>query len=134
MKNVIRITVLAVAFLTLVCCIAQDNATEEDKMKTAALNDLKIIHMQIVTFYMLNFCIPTDQEGLQVLVVEPKRELRKWKQLLMQTPIDPWGRPYEYKTDPTHATGFRIFSKGPNANSDKDDIVYFDQTAFKLQK
>lgn len=134
MKHAIRITVLAVAYLTLVCCMAQDNATKEDKMKAAALDDLKLIHMQIVTFYMLNFCIPTDQEGLQALVVEPTRELRKWKQLLNQTPLDPWGRPYEYKTDSTLATGFKIFSKGSDEISDKDDIIYIDEKAFKLKK
>jgi general secretion pathway protein G len=35
--------------------------------------------------------------------------------------LDPWNRPYEYRTD---SEGFVLFSRGVNATDDSDDIYY----------
>jgi general secretion pathway protein G len=52
--------------------------------------------------------LPTDEEGLGVLVWDPNTERRPY---LSRTPIDPWGQPYLYAV-PGRSGEFEIYTLG----------------------
>jgi general secretion pathway protein G len=59
---------------------------------------------------------PTQQEGLQALVIDPGR-LAGWhgpylKSRASGIPIDPWGHPYQYRF-PSQTGDYDLFSNGP---------------------
>ncbi|MFT4101076.1 MAG: type II secretion system major pseudopilin GspG [Burkholderiaceae bacterium] len=65
---------------------------------TAAKQDMAQI-MQALKLYRLdNGRYPTTEQGLQALVTKPTLEPvpNNWKSYLDRTPVDPWGKPYQY--------------------------------------
>lgn len=87
--------------------------------------DIQAISMQLKTYEMLNFSYPTTAQGLEALVAKPNVEPvpRKWRKLMEDVPLDPWGTPYQYlfpgKRKPD---GFDIFSLGPDRQESADDL------------
>jgi general secretion pathway protein G len=82
---------------------------------------------QAVKMYVLNVgSVPTQQEGLQALLVCPSelKDPTKWTGPYLdkqQLPNDPWNQPYQY--EPLGADTFRIWSNGPDqASGTPDDI------------
>ncbi len=71
--------------------------TDEARV-TAAKTDIGTI-MQALKLYKLdNGFYPTQQQGLQALVVKPDSPPipGNWKPYLDKLPTDPWGRAYQY--------------------------------------
>ncbi len=71
--------------------------TDEARV-TAAKTDIGTI-MQALKLYKLdNGFYPTQQQGLQALVVKPDTPPvpGNWKPYLDKLPADPWGRAYQY--------------------------------------
>lgn len=71
--------------------------TDEARV-TAAKTDIATI-MQALKLYKLdNGMYPTQQQGLQALVVKPTTPPipPNWKPYLEKLPTDPWGHPYQY--------------------------------------
>ena len=71
--------------------------TDEARV-TAAKTDIGTI-MQALKLYKLdNGFYPTQQQGLQALVVKPDTPPvpGNWKPYLDKLPADPWGRSYQY--------------------------------------
>ncbi|MGE0072700.1 MAG: type II secretion system major pseudopilin GspG [Thiomonas sp.] len=71
--------------------------TDEARV-TAAKTDIATI-MQALKLYKLdNGMYPTQQQGLQALVVKPTTPPipANWKPYLEKLPTDPWGHPYQY--------------------------------------
>ncbi len=87
--------------------------------------DIQAISMQLKTYEMLNFSYPTTAQGLEALVAKPNVEPvpRKWRKLMEDVPLDPWGTPYQYvfpgKRNPG---GFDIYSLGPDRQESADDL------------
>jgi general secretion pathway protein G len=56
---------------------------------------------------------PTTEEGLKALT-EPPRNDSKWRGPYMRKgiPLDPWGRPYAYKSPGPKSSDFEILSLG----------------------
>jgi general secretion pathway protein G len=70
----------------------------DDARVTAAKTDVNNL-MQALKLYRLdNQRYPTSEQGLQALAVRPTTEPvpQNWKAYLKQSPVDPWGRPYQY--------------------------------------
>lgn len=87
--------------------------------------DITTVTTQLKTYEMLNLFYPTTQQGLQALVARPTAEPvpRRWQQLLREVPLDPWGRPYQYRYPGTkNPTSFDLYSQGPNPEDPSDDI------------
>ena len=55
-------------------------------------SDIEAISMQLRTYEMLNYRMPTTEQGLKALVNQPSTEPRprRWKQHMKSVPIDPW--------------------------------------------
>jgi general secretion pathway protein G len=55
--------------------------------------------------------LPTTQEGMNVLMVNPGIEKWDGPYLKKDMPIDPWGKPYQYASPGTHGE-YDLFSYG----------------------
>ena len=88
-------------------------------------SDIEAISMQLRTYEMLNYRMPTTEQGLKALVAEPSTEPRprRWKQLMKSVPIDPWGVEYVYRNPgKKNPRGFDIYSLGPDGKESDDDV------------
>ncbi len=67
---------------------------------------------------------PTTEEGLQALLVAPQGKADRWKGPYMtKQPVDPWGRPYQYRYPGVKNTGgYDVWSLGPDGVEGPDDI------------
>ena len=86
-------------------------------------SDIEAISMQLRTYEMLNYRMPTTEQGLKSLVSQPSTEPRprRWKQLMKTVPVDPWGTEYAYRNPGKGGTGFEIYSLGPDGKESDDD-------------
>ena len=86
-------------------------------------SDIEAISMQLRTYEMLNYRMPTTEQGLKALVNQPTTEPRprRWKQLMKTVPIDPWGNEYVYRIPGKGGAAFDIYSLGPDGKESDDD-------------
>ena len=86
-------------------------------------SDVEAISMQLRTYEMLNYRMPTTEQGLEALVKQPSTEPRprRWKQLMKEVPLDPWGNEYVYRNPGKGGSGFDIYSLGPDGKESDDD-------------
>ena len=86
-------------------------------------SDIEAISMQIRTYEMLNYRMPTTEQGLKALVNHPSTEPRprRWKQLMKTVPIDPWGNEYVYRNPGKGGAAFEIYSLGPDGKESDDE-------------
>jgi len=88
--------------------------------------DLQAIGTQLRVYEMQNLRPPSTEQGLRALVTRPSSEPvpRRWRQLLEEVPLDPWGEEYVYyypgKKNPQ---GFDLFSKGPDRQEGGGDDI-----------
>lgn len=88
-------------------------------------SDIKTIGTQIKAYEMSNFAPPTTEQGLAALVEPPTAapEPRRWKKLLEEIPMDPWGRPYQYRSPgEKNPGGYDLFSLGQDGVESADDL------------
>ena len=86
-------------------------------------SDIEAIKMQLRTYEMLNYRMPTTEQGLKALVSQPTTEPRprRWKQLMKEVPLDPWGNEYVYRNPGKGGGGFDLYSLGPDGKESDDD-------------
>jgi general secretion pathway protein G len=86
-------------------------------------SDIEAISMQLRTYEMLNYRMPSTEQGLKALVTQPTTEPRprRWKQLMKEVPLDPWGNEYVYRNPGKGGKGFDLFSLGPDGKESDDD-------------
>ncbi|MFO7725807.1 MAG: type II secretion system major pseudopilin GspG [Oceanipulchritudo sp.] len=67
---------------------------------------------------------PSTEAGLEALLVAPASAEGKWKgPYIEKLPEDPWGQPYQYKYPGSkNSDGYDLWSKGPNPESESDNI------------
>lgn len=66
---------------------------------------------------------PTTEEGLTALQKQPS-DASAWSgPYIERVPIDPWGRPYQYKSPGTkNSNGYDLFSYGHDGVESGDDV------------
>ncbi|HEY5706881.1 MAG TPA: type II secretion system major pseudopilin GspG [Terrimicrobiaceae bacterium] len=87
--------------------------------------DIQAIKTQLRVYEMQNFFLPTTSQGLEALVSKPSTEPmpRKWRQLMENVPLDPWGNAYQYENPGRKNHGkFDLYSLGPDGKSSEDDL------------
>jgi general secretion pathway protein G len=86
-------------------------------------SDIEAISMQLRTYEMMNYRMPTTEQGLKALVNQPTTEPRpsRWKQLMKTVPVDPWGNEYVYRCPGKSGAAFEIYSLGPDGKESDDD-------------
>lgn len=88
--------------------------------------DRQTIATQLRTYEVVNYTMPTTEQGLEALVKAPTSEPkpRRWKKLLEKVPLDPWGTPYVYRNPSklNNDKGYDLYSLGPDKKESDDDI------------
>lgn len=116
----ILVGIISVVLTVLSFC----DETEEGKVKSAK-GSLQAIGSSIEIYKQIGESYPSTKQGIRALVKKPNEapRPRRWVQSLRKVPLDPWGREFEYKRVKGH---FKLWSKGADLKSDKDDIIYVD--------
>lgn len=90
----------------------------------AASAQINTLHCAVTQYRTLNRGLPTNEQGLQVLV-EPPQEARIQRKLAESAAIlDPWSRPYRYrKNESPSGRNFEIWSAGEDGlDGTADDV------------
>jgi general secretion pathway protein G len=89
-----------------------------------AANDIQAISTQLMIYENLNGSLPSTAQGLIALVERPTTEPlpRKWKRLMKDLPVDPWGNVYVLEVPPRRSKDkCDLFSKGPDRQPNTED-------------
>jgi len=97
------------------------------KLERLQKNDDAKIQLQALSLPLAKFKFdtgdyPSNDAGLGALLTAPGDvSEERWRGPYLPTKLepDPWGNEYDYELT---SEGFRIWSNGPDANSNKDDI------------
>jgi general secretion pathway protein G len=87
-----------------------------------AKTQLQTLSLPLTKFQFDTGDYPSNDAGLGALRAAPAGVIEeKWRgpYLPKNLGADPWGNDYEYEKS---SEGYKIWSNGPDANSDKDDI------------
>jgi general secretion pathway protein G len=109
------IVVLAIIALLAAMIVPNVIGRPDEARVTAAKADLRTIASALKTYRLDNGAYPTTEQGLAALVerttVEPVPT--RWPEdgYLPDVPVDPWGRPYVYRS-PGRDRGFDLMSYG----------------------
>jgi len=109
------IVVLAIIALVAALIVPNVIGRPDEARVTVAKTDLRTISAALKMYRLDNGDYPTTAQGLAALSVKPTSEPlpRNWsgEGYLAQVPVDPWGRPYIYRS-PGTAGGFDLMSYG----------------------
>ena len=103
----------------------------EAKSATAR-TQIELLGVALDNYRLDNGMYPTTEQGLQALQEQPTREPLplNWRgpYLKKAVPLDPWGRPYIYKSPGEHnPSGYALFSFGrdgqPGGVDEDADII-----------
>jgi general secretion pathway protein G len=86
-----------------------------------AANDIQAISTQLMIYENLNGSLPSTAQGLIAPVERPTTEPlpRKWKRLMKDLPVDPWGNVYVLEVPPRRSKDkCDLFSKGPESSAE----------------
>ncbi|MEO6092049.1 MAG: type II secretion system major pseudopilin GspG [Novosphingobium sp.] len=93
---------------------------------TVARTDLRTISASLKMYRLDNGDYPTTEQGLKALATRPSSEPApaNWSPngYLEQVPIDPWGRPYTYRSPAENGEGFEILSLGKDGRAGGDGV------------
>jgi general secretion pathway protein G len=100
---------------------------------TRAQTDISAYNTALLTYSSNNRGRPpSTAQGLDALVNRPTGDPKpqSWVRLMESITPDPWGNPYIYKYPTTHktASGYDLYSAGPDRIPDtEDDVVNWQQ-------
>jgi len=94
--------------------------------KTAELFVNNTLKVPLRTYQMQVGDFPSTAEGLGALLAAPAGKADRWRGPYIEgkaIPLDPWGRPYQYRYPGTkNKTGYDLFSFGPGGVEDEKSI------------
>ena len=128
--TLIEVMVVIVILGVLAALVVPKVMSRPDEARVvAAKQDISAI-MQALKLYKLdNRRYPSAEQGLQALVTKPAAAPvpDNWKSYLDKLPLDPWGKPYVYRT-PGSKGDFELLSFGrdgaPGGSGENADIGY----------
>ena len=88
--------------------------------------DVKSLLTQLHLYSARNGGYPSNEQGIQALVARPNGEPqpRKWRQIMQQVPIDPWGNPYQIRNPGMRSKEpIDVFSMGPDGRPNTGDDI-----------
>ncbi len=125
--TLIELLVVMVIIGLLAALVGPRFIRQEEKAKVkAAKAQIELLSTSLDTFRLDVGRYPTTQEGLEALRTQPGG-LERWDgpYLKKDVPLDPWGKPYVYKSPGDHGP-FDILSYGadgaPGGDGDNHDI------------
>jgi len=126
--TLIELLVVMVIISLLAALVAPRFVRQEEKAKIkAAKAQIELLGTALDTFRLDAGRYPTTEEGLQALWRKPSG-LDRWDgpYLKKEVPVDPWGRPYVYRSPAEHGP-YELLSYGadgaPGGDGDNRDIT-----------
>lgn len=126
--TLIELLVVMVIISLLAALVAPRFVRQEEKAKIkAAKAQIELLGTALDTFRLDAGRYPTTEEGLQALWRKPSG-LDRWDgpYLKKEVPLDPWGRPYVYRSPGEHGP-YDLLSYGadgaPGGDGDNRDIT-----------
>ena len=97
--------------------------SEQARAQVAKADISANIATALKLYEMDNSKFPITEEGLNALLNKPASALNWNGPYLEKTPLDPWGRPYQYKCPGAHKD-YDLYSLGADATEGtKDDVT-----------
>ena len=113
----IMVVLVIIGLLAGVVTIGTRNYLAKAKENTARM-EIATISEAVETFYTVYDRYPTNEEGLEVLT-QPGEQLPD--PLLRQSPVDPWGRPYQYN-QPGREAAYEVVSLGADGREGGEGV------------
>lgn len=123
--TLIEILLVVAIIGTLAAMVVPRLAGRSEKAKVAtARSDLRANIATGLKMYEIDMgTYPTTEEGLQALLTAPSNSTFWNGPYLERLPVDPWGRPYQYKfPGVANPSSYDIFSLGPDGVESPDDV------------
>ena len=89
-------------------------------------SDVQAIQTQLQFYETQNGSMPSTEQGLRALVEKPggDPQPRKWRQLMPEIPLDPWGTEYQLRNPGTKSkSGYDVFSCGKDKKPNTEDDI-----------
>jgi general secretion pathway protein G len=86
--------------------------------------DIQAINTQLKLYESMNGFVPTTEQGLKALVVQPDTDPKpsRWYQLFKEMPKDPWQNEYIYVSPGRkNPDSYDLYSAGPDRKPDTAD-------------
>ena len=86
--------------------------------------DIQAVNTQLKLYESMNGFVPTTEQGLKALVVQPDTEPKpsRWYQLFTEMPKDPWQNDYIYLSPgKKNPDTYDLYSAGPDRKPDTAD-------------
>jgi general secretion pathway protein G len=123
----IMLVVVIIAALAAMIMPRLAGRSEQANMARAEAEISSNIGLALKLYELDNGNYPTTEQGLEALMTKPSTNPvpQNWKgPYLEKKPIDPWGRPYQYKCPGVHSkTGFDLYSLGKDGSEGTEDDV-----------
>jgi general secretion pathway protein G len=118
---------IALAILAAVSGIVISNLDKifgSSQEKVAELFVSETVRTPLMSYRMNIGGYPTTDQGLKALIKAPEGVGRRWKgPYIDELPLDPWGRPYEYRCPGEHNRDkYDVWSLGPKGNGGEESI------------
>lgn len=120
MASIFILLLLSKAFCQTIHPISQASRTK------IAIAQICVISSAIASYQMTIGIFPTTEQGLQALYEKPiiPPIPQNWDGPYMERePIDPWGKPYQYRYPSIHGKKFDLWSFGPDGKDGTDDDI-----------
>ena len=121
----IMLVVMIIALLAGSAIYLMRGNVEQAKF-TRAETDIQNIMTQLQLYEVQNGTMPSTQQGLAALVARPAGEPqpRKWRQLMPEVPLDPWGMEYQLRNPGMQSkAGYDVFSAGKDRQVGTSDDI-----------
>lgn len=90
-----------------------------------AASDIKTLSTALGMYKVQTGSLPTTEQGLEALVRRPSGPgaPKRWREVLDEVPLDPWGKPYMYrKPGKKNPRSYDLYSLGEDGVESEDDI------------
>ena len=96
----------------------------EQARASAAKADIEMNIATALKLYELDTgTFPTTEEGLQALMTQTASSVNWRGPYLEKEAVDPWGRPYKYRSPGQNRSDYDLYSLGRDGRESEDDVV-----------
>ena len=120
------IVVLAIIALVAALIVPNVIGRPDQARVTVATTDLRTISAALKMYRLDNGSYPTTEQGLAALAAKPTvaPAPANWsgEGYLAQVPVDPWGKPYVYRSPGAGGAGFDLLSLGKDGKPGGEEL------------
>ena len=123
--TLVELLLVLVILAALAAIVVPKFAGRSEQAKvTAAQTQISSFETALDAFEVDNGYYPQGDDGLTLLIEQPK-DANDWKgPYLKEIPLDPWGKEYIYEyPGKQHERGYDLMSMGPDGRSGGDDDI-----------